>query len=656
MNRLRPRTPPDGKPADPERRSLLRASVLAVPSGVWPALSVENVAAADTRALTALPALNLARGEYYNSVYPFVDLVRSSSAGWNPNTWTDRDGWLKGLPPGKEAFFWVVLHLDSMHGTFLPGDYVISSSSNATLSLVTLSREMVENVRGGVGRATFTVKPRSEGNYARLSIGIKCRNDTGNPIDVDDVSLHHAAHLRQGRAAGDFHPAWMASNRGTSLIRTMDWSATNHSPIASVDRLPPSSRRSWSKAVPYAIHARAAAALQADLWVNVPHGGQNFRYTCNAATGTFTTFAANGVAQPHDFVEGAAIVFVDYSQGRASLPAPLEYGRTYHAVNCRGADFQVAERPVRAPLALQADVGYSNYSRVSSALGVEGLSHLYEAIARQVASELPAGSRVYVEYSNEVWNHAFTQANFARQYLARLGATPDVPASGYAVGCLLAWRAFEHVLGRERVNRVFCAQAAWFENLAPALDYVDSSGWLARGETVARLADVYAIAPYVMPRNERNRAYGVSAILAAGATSWSDAQWDAAFDRHIAALAVSVASHLDKARARHRGLLFTSYECGQHFAEPVPRDVDHGQVQALQSRYLQYLDGAAGAAMYKRYYQRVFVDNGLRHFTHFSDAGGYSSQRRLQQWGLKPSHLSVDNARGAFFKTLPTTG
>jgi putative lipoic acid-binding regulatory protein len=615
---------------------------------------VQRVAASDADGLPALPAINLARGEYYNSVYPFTDLVRSSSVGWNPNTWTDRDGWLKGLPPGKEAFLWVALHLDAVHGMFLPGDYVISSSSDATLSLVTLSRDMVDNVRAGVGRAAFTVKPSSEGNYAKLSVGIKCRNDTAQPIDVNQLSLHHAAHLNQGRAASTFHPAWMASNRGVSLIRTMDWSATNHSPMTSSERLPALSSRSWSKAVPYAVHARAAAALNADLWLSVPHGGQNLRYTCSAATGKFTTFASDGAPLAHDFAEGGPIVFVDYSQGRASLPAPLEYGRTYHAVNCQGPDFQVAERPTRAPLALQADVSARNYSRVSSALGAEGLSRLYEAIARQVASELPAGRRVYVEYSNEVWNQAFTQANFARQYLAGLGTSPDVPASGYAVGSLLAWRAFEQVLGRERVQRVFCAQAAWFENLAPALDYVDG-GWLAKGETIARLADVYAIAPYVMPRDERGRAYSVNSILAAGAASWGGAQWDAAFDRHIAALAGSVASHLDKVRARRRGLLFTSYECGQHFAESVPKEADPAQVQALHRSYLQYLDGAAGAAMYKRYYQRVFVDNGLRHFTHFTDAGGYSSQWRLQQWGLKPSHLSVDNARGAFFKTLPTT-
>lgn len=642
------------KPVDPERRSLLRASVLGIPCGLWPVLTAESAATADDRRLPALRALNLARGEYYNSVYPFVDLVRSSSAGWNPDTWTDRDGWLKGLPPGKEAFLWVVLHLDPVHGIFLPGDYVISSSSNATLSLVTLSPDMVESVRAGVSRATFAVKRRSDGSYAKLSLGIKCRNDTASSIDVVDVSLHHAALRREDGTAADFHPAWMASNRGTSLIRTMDWSATNHSPIASIERLPSPSRRSWAKAVPYAVHARAAAALQADLWISVPHGGQNHRYTCSAATGTFTTFAPNGVPLAHDFADGAAIVFVDYSQGRASLPAPLEYGRTYYAVNCRGADFRVAERPDREPLAVAADVGRSNYSRVSSALGVQGLSRLYEAIARQVAGELPAGRRVYVEYSNEVWNHAFAQANFARQYVAQLGATPGVPASGYAVGCLLAWRAFERVLGRERVTRVFCAQSAWFENLAPALDYVDS-GWIARGETVARLADIYAIAPYVMPRDERGRAYSVNAILAAGAASWGDAQWDAAFDRHIAVLAASVASHLDKARARNRSLLFTSYECGQHFADAVPKDMDQAQAQALHDRYLQYLDGAAGAAMYARYHQRVFVDNGLRHFTHFTDAGGYSSRRRLQQWGLKPSHLSVDNARGAFFKTLPTT-
>ena len=362
-----------------------------------------------------------------------------------------------------------------------------------------------------------------------------------------------------------------------------------------------------------------------------------------------------GVPRAHEFAEGEAIVFVDYSQGRASLPAPLEYGRTYRAVNCRGADFQVAESQGRRSFALQADVGPSNYSRVSSALGVEGLSRLYEAIARQVAAELPAGRRVYVEYSNEVWNNTFLQANFARQYLATLGATPGVPATGYAVGCLLAWRAFERVLGRERVQRVFCAQSAWFENLGPALDYIDT-GWLSEGETIARLADIYAIAPYVSPRDERGRSFTVNALMAAGAASWGDAQWDAAFDRHIAALTGSVASHLDKARARHRGLVCTSYECGQHFAEAVPKEVDRAQAQALQRSYLQYLDGAAGAAMYKRYYQRVFVDNGLRHFMHFNDAGGYSSQRRLLQWGLKPSHLSVDNPRGAFFKTLPTSG
>ncbi len=656
MNSLLPNTQLRQDPKDARRRQLLRTAALGLSPTLVPAGSAGGIAAGGGAGrVPAWRALNLAKGDYYNSVYPFVDLVRSSSAGWNPDTWTDREGWLQALPAGKEAFCWVALHLDPMHGTFLPGEYVISSSSSATLSLMTLSRDYVEKVQAGVGRASFTVKTRSDGDYTRLSIGIKCRNDTGGPIDITDLSLHHAGHVRQGRQPIDFHPAWMDSNRGTSIIRTMDWSSINHSPIAFAGQLPMMSRRSWSKGVPYVIQARAAAALQADLWICVPHGGQNHRYVCSAGTGTFTTVGSGGVPRAHDFTDGSPIVFVDYSQGRAGLPEPLEYGRTYHAVNCSAANFQVAESPGRAALALRADVAPSNYSRVSSALGAEGLSKLYEAIARQLAGELPPGRRVYVEYSNEVWNNTFLQANFARQYLARLGGTHGVPASGYGVGCLLAWRAFERVLGRDRVSRVFSAQAAWFENLGPALDYVDP-GWLSGGETVARLADVYALAPYVTPRDEGGRSFRMSALLAAGATEWGDAQWDAVFDRHIGPLAGAVASHLGKARARNSGLVFTSYECGQHFAEPVPKEVDRKQAQALQRSYLRYLDGAAGAAMYKRYYERVFVDNGLRHFTHFSDAGGYSSQRSLLQWGLKPSHLSVDNARGAFFKTLPTSG
>lgn len=114
--------------------------------------------------------------------------------------------------------------------------------------------------------------------------------------------------------------------------------------------------------------------------------------------------------------------------------------------------------------------------------------------AALVRERLHPARRVYVEYSNEVWNGGFEQARWAlaESRRLRLEAPGGQPALFYArragevLGLVRA--AFGEQAGR--VVRVLCGQAAWDNFLSQGLQAV------SRDRAAAETFDAIAIAPY----------------------------------------------------------------------------------------------------------------------------------------------------------------
>jgi hypothetical protein len=115
--------------------------------------------------------------------------------------------------------------------------------------------------------------------------------------------------------------------------------------------------------------------------------------------------------------------------------------------------------------------------------------------ATAVRGRLDPSLKVYVEYSNEVWNGSFEQHRYAQEQGRKLGLGPkERPWEGaamfYARRSLELFRVWEEVFGgRERLVRVIAWQAAsgpyWTDNML--LSYQDAG----------RHCDALAIAPYI---------------------------------------------------------------------------------------------------------------------------------------------------------------
>ncbi|MBK8974614.1 MAG: hypothetical protein IPM29_01685 [Planctomycetes bacterium] len=185
--------------------------------------------------------------------------------------------------------------------------------------------------------------------------------------------------------------------------------------------------------------------------------------------------------------------------------------------------------------------------------------------AERVHELLPAERRVWVEYSNEIWNGGFRQGAWVEErgvahgladdrYLARLREQ-----ARRTIEMLAVWRdVFGD--GRGRVVGVLAAQAAnpWTSEQLLAVDGVDEA------------VDALAIAPYFGHAFGSNRAEAVR--------EWSVEQLLSACRDAIRANASHIRRHRELA-AQH-GMELVAYEGGQHLVGVGPH-VDDARLRDL---------------------------------------------------------------------------
>ncbi len=178
--------------------------------------------------------------------------------------------------------------------------------------------------------------------------------------------------------------------------------------------------------------------------------------------------------------------------------------------------------------------------------------------AQQVRSHLAPQRKVYIEYSNEVWNGIFQQSRYAQQQARRLGLGPaDRPWEGggmyYARRSVEIFRIWQQVFGdTRRLVRVLCWQAGnawWLDNI------------ILSHQGAHRHADAVGIAPY-LGMNVRGQAQG-DALHADAVAGWSvervlDYVEQEALPRAVQAMTAS------KRMADKYRLRLVAYEGGQH--------------------------------------------------------------------------------------------
>lgn len=219
--------------------------------------------------------------------------------------------------------------------------------------------------------------------------------------------------------------------------------------------------------------------------------------------------------------------------------------------------------------------------------------------------------KVYVEYSNEVWNGQFPQADYAVQQgqKLKLGEGWDAQWRFYAQRTLQVQKIWEGVFAgkRERLVRVVAAQAA---NLGVA----DS---ILGFPELAKHVDALAIAPYF------GFEYGVPEVL----SRWENASVDELIaDIRKSSLPTSIEwmrAHAALA-AKHK-IDLVAYEGGQHLVGVGP---------AQESEKLNQLFDRANRdprmkAIYADYFE-AWRKEGGKLFVHFTNVG---SQSKYGRWG-----------------------
>lgn len=255
--------------------------------------------------------------------------------------------------------------------------------------------------------------------------------------------------------------------------------------------------------------------------------------------------------------------------------------------------------------------------------------------AQVVKERLDPRLKVYIEYSNEVWNNMFPQTRYSWQQAERLGLGPqERPWEGggmyYARRSVEIFKIWEEVFGgSQRLVRVLAWQSGntwWMERII--LPFEDA--W--------QHADALAIAPYLamnIPRQGREP-------TAEQVARWSveqvlDYVENTALPKSIAAIQAT------KQTADHYGLKLVAYEGGQHLV---------GVGGAQDNEELTRLFHAANAhpRMGRIYdaYLRAWTEAGGDLFCYFSSVGGWS---KWGSWGAL-QYADDDPARSPKFMAI----
>jgi hypothetical protein len=197
-------------------------------------VSADGVSASGTvsvRGTTPIPArsrhvgMNLAGIAYYSSKFPFADMMKSGM-GWasreDNGTWgkpfpsLTADGYPAALAPGQHA-----LNAVAWDGSrFAPGRYVVLWDGDGSISFPLSNVKVAESA---ANRIAIDVVDTSGSLWVAID-----RTSASNPV-------RNLRFLWPGTeatyASQPFNPVFLAKIAPFSLLRFMDWGATNVSPI-----------------------------------------------------------------------------------------------------------------------------------------------------------------------------------------------------------------------------------------------------------------------------------------------------------------------------------------------------------------------------------------------------------------------------------------
>ncbi len=248
----------------------------------------------------------------------------------------------------------------------------------------------------------------------------------------------------------------------------------------------------------------------------------------------------------------------------------------------------------RIPLEVMIDLANAAHAEPWLTLPSRADDEWARSAGALVRERLDPSLRVWVEYSNEVWNTQFPQSQYALEQgraLHLAESDDEAVLRFYAQRTGELHRAFAQGLGDDvtrptRLVRVYAGQSVSPWRSSQILDWEDAY----------RRADVLAIAPY----------FG-SPVPPDQYASWRSMELDAFFARAEAEdlPVVREALHAQHEVARSRGLALVGYEGGQHYVAQGDEEVTaflgraarDPRMEALYDRYLGIFDEEGGRLM-----------------------------------------------------------
>ncbi|HNY26967.1 MAG TPA: hypothetical protein PKH31_06255 [Candidatus Sumerlaeota bacterium] len=238
--------------------------------------------------------------------------------------------------------------------------------------------------------------------------------------------------------------------------------------------------------------------------------------------------------------------------------------------------------------------------------------------AQLVKDRLDPNLKVYIEYSNEVWNSMFQQCDYSIEKGKELGlGAPERPWEGggmyYARRSVEIFKIWTEVFGaRDRLVRVLAWQAGntwWMENI------------LLSDPAIAPQVDALGIAPYLgfsIPENGD----GLTAAVVSG---WSLDQLFAHLNSTV--LPVSLKAMQDtQGVAKKYGFRMVAYEGGQHLVGVAGGENNEAMTHLFQTANADPRMGQ----LYDLYY-KAWADTGGGLFCYFASVDSWS---KWGSWGI----------------------
>ena len=205
--------------------------------------------------------MNLAGITNDSTEFPFLDrfksfgqwVIKGGSYGYSiaPTSLFDANGWPTNQPDG--TFYVANVALDPM-SLATPHRYELTYSGTATFYLIgvnVVSREPGKIVFDDIGGAV-NINLDTNGTDPVHDIHV---------VRQDQVALYNSGEL--------FNPAFIAATSNWSVLRFMDWNATNGSEMTSWSQRPQMSQASWGN-VPLEVEVKLANETHSDMWLNIP--------------------------------------------------------------------------------------------------------------------------------------------------------------------------------------------------------------------------------------------------------------------------------------------------------------------------------------------------------------------------------------------------